>query len=237
MTTFRSALTELSRAQKPRKGVSLYSRFVNRPLGRVLAAALHRAGVGPNQVTLLSAIVTAAALGVLVSQDPTLLTGVAVASLLVLGFALDSADGQVARLSNRSSPAGEWLDHVVDAAKMVAVHGAVLVAVWLRAPHEPAWLLVPLAFQVVATLMFAGGTLTELLKRTLPAGSTSQASSAPSTVRALALLPADYGVLALSFVLWGIPSLFQSAYGLLLIANTILAALLLAKWFRELRAV
>src|SRR5690606_36875469 len=223
---------ELSRAQKPRKGVSLYSRFVNRPLGRILAAALHRAGVGPNQVTLLSAVVTAAGLAILVSQDPTVLSGVAVASLLVLGFALDSADGQVARLSNRSSPAGEWLDHVVDAAKMVAVHGAVLVAVWLRAPHETAWLLVPLTFQVVATVMFAGGTLTELLKRTLPSGSTAHASSPPSTVRALALLPADYGVLALCFVLWGIPSVFQSAYALLLVANSILAALLLAKWFR-----
>ncbi len=234
MTTFRSALAELSSAQKPRKGVSLYTRFVNRPLGRILAAALHRAGLGPNQVTLLSAAATAAGLAILVSQEVSVVVGAVVAGLLVLGFALDSADGQVARLSGRSSPAGEWLDHVVDAAKMVAVHGAVLVAVWLRAPHETAWLAIPLAFQLVATILFAGGTLAELITRSLDQGTTADRGPA-SRFRAVALLPADYGVLALCFILWGAPPVFQAVYGLLFLANLVLAALLVAKWFRELR--
>ncbi|GHD45396.1 CDP-alcohol phosphatidyltransferase family protein [Mycetocola manganoxydans] len=235
MTTFRSALTELSSAQKSKKGVSLYSRFVNRPLGRVLAAALHQAGVGPNQVTLLSAFSTGAGLAVLVSQEATFLTGVVVAALLVLGFALDSADGQVARLSGRSSPAGEWLDHVVDAAKMVAVHACVLVAAWFHAPHQAGWLVIPLAFQLVATVMFAGGTLVELLTRSLPAGNPHLGTASP--LRAVALLPADYGVLALCFLLWGTPVVFQTAYATLFVANAIILVLLLAKWFRELRSV
>jgi phosphatidylglycerophosphate synthase len=235
VTTFRSALAELATAQKSKKGVSLYTRYVNRPLGRVLAAALHRAGAGPNQVTLLSAVSTALGLAVLVSQEPGLVVGILVAAFLVLGFALDSADGQVARLSGRSSPAGEWLDHVVDAAKMVAVHGSVLVAVWLHAPHETLWLVIPLAFQVVATLIFAGGTLIELLIRSLP-GERTPNRGPVSTVRAVALLPADYGVLAVVFVLWGAPVVFQTAYTLLFVANAAIAALLLTKWFRELRA-
>ncbi|MFU8946825.1 CDP-alcohol phosphatidyltransferase family protein [Mycetocola zhadangensis] len=234
MTTFRTALSQLSQAQKPKKGVSLYSRFVNRPMGRVLAAALYRAGVGPNQVTLLSAGSTAAGIAVLLTQPPGLTSGLAVAALLVLGFALDSADGQVARLSGRSSPAGEWLDHVVDAGKMVAVHGAVLVAVWLRAPHEQLWLVVPLAFQLLATVMFAGGTLVELIKRSLPDAHASGQGQA-STIRSLALLPADYGVLALSFLFWGLPAVFQTLYGILFAANLMIATLLLSKWFRELK--
>jgi phosphatidylglycerophosphate synthase len=234
VTTFRSALAELSSAQKSKKGVSLYTRFVNRPFGRVLAAALHRIGAGPNQVTLLSAASTSAGLAVLVTQEPSTAVGIAVAGFLVLGFALDSADGQVARLSGRSSPAGEWLDHVVDAAKMVGVHGCVLVAVWLRAPHEMIWLIIPLAFQLVATVMFAGGTLIDLLTRSLPARIPDRGPASP--VRALALLPADYGVLALCFLLWGLPGVFQTVYALLLAANAVLLVLLLTKWFRELRA-
>jgi phosphatidylglycerophosphate synthase len=227
------ALNDLSRAQKTIKGVSIYTRFVNRPLGRILAAALYRMGVGPNQVTLLSAAATAAGLAVLVMQVPSILIGIAVAALLVLGFALDSADGQVARLSGRSSPAGEWLDHVIDAAKMVAVHGAVLIALWRNPPADTIWLVAPLAFQLIATLMFAGGTLTDLIFRALPAGRIPDRGPA-SQLRSLALLPADFGILALTFTLWGFPEVFLNAYVALLAINTILAGLLLAKWFRQL---
>ncbi|WP_411721954.1 CDP-alcohol phosphatidyltransferase family protein [Mycetocola sp.] len=185
-------------------------------------------------MTFLSAMSTTAGLALLVALDPSVAGGVAVAALLVLGFALDSADGQVARLSGRTSPAGEWLDHVVDAAKMVAVHGCVLVAVWLHAPHETLWLVIPLAFQLVATVMFAGGTLIDLLKRALPTETSDRGPT--TTVRALALLPADYGVLALCFLLWGLPAVFQTVYALLFAANAVLVVLLLGKWFRELRA-
>jgi hypothetical protein len=94
---------------------------------------------------------------------------------------------------------------------------------------------IPLAFQVVATLIFAGGTLIELLIRSLP-GERTPNRGPVSTVRAVALLPADYGVLAVVFVLWGAPVVFQTAYTLLFVANAAIAALLLTKWFRELRA-
>ncbi|AWB88044.1 CDP-alcohol phosphatidyltransferase [Mycetocola zhujimingii] len=235
VTTFKLAYAELVQAQKPKKGVSLYSRHVNRPLGRMLAAALHSVGASPNQVTLLSAIATTAGLAVLVSQRPGLAVGIVVALLLALGFALDSADGQVARLSGRQSPAGEWLDHVVDAAKMVAVHGCVFVAAWLHTSVETLWLSIPLVFQVISTLLFAGGTLLELIERSLPARR-EVVPSRPSTVRAVGLLPADYGVLCLSFVVWGFTPVFVVAYSLLFLANAAIAAMLLTKWFRELSA-
>ncbi|MFE3287575.1 CDP-alcohol phosphatidyltransferase, partial [Streptomyces sp. NPDC059233] len=48
-----TALRELRGAQKSAKGVSLYSRFVNRPAGRYLAAASYAVGLTPNQVTLV----------------------------------------------------------------------------------------------------------------------------------------------------------------------------------------
>lgn len=235
--TFGQAIGELRTAQKSKRGVSLYSRFVNRPLGRVLAAAAYRLRMTPNQVTALSAVVTALGLAVLIVFGAGVATGVSAAVLLILGFALDSADGQVARLTRRSSRAGEWLDHVVDAGKIVAVHATVLVVVVRGALAGPEWAWIPLAFQIVAIVTFAGGTLIELLKRTTPpgaAGAAPAAPSAPSTVRALALLPADYGILAVAFVLWSWPPLFLVAYTLLFAANVVIAALLLVKWFREL---
>lgn len=222
----------LARAQKPAAGVSLYSRYVNRPLGRPLAAAAIRIGITPNGVTAASALVTAAGFGLIVGLSPTSLTGLAASVLLVLGFALDSADGQVARHTGRGSPAGEWLDHVVDAAKHTAVHAGVLVG-WFRFDLVPSstWLLVPLLFQLLAVTTFAAGTLEPLLR-----DRRIVSTRRPSTARAVALLPADFGVLALSFAVWGSPATFRGVYTVLLVVNVPIASALLVRWFRALAA-
>lgn len=228
--TFVGALRALSSSQKSSAGVSLYSRFVNRPLGRVFAAAAVSIGVSPNGVTALSALATAAGLVVLVVAPVAWWTGLVVSALLVLGFALDSADGQVARVTGRGSPAGEWLDHVVDAGKMVAVHAAVLTATYLNGLLTGVWLLLPLTYLFVSVVFFAALTLFELLQRARP-GHTKN-TRAPSTIRAVGLLPADYGILAMIFLTWGVPVVFLFAYGALLAATTIIAIALALKWFR-----
>ena len=58
------------------------------------------------------------------------MTGVVVSLLLILGYALDSADGQLARLLGGGTPEGEWLDHVIDSAKLATIHLAVLVSLY-----------------------------------------------------------------------------------------------------------
>jgi len=229
--TFRRALTALSSSQKSRAGVSLYSRLINRPLGRVFAAAAAAVGLGPNAVTGLSAVATGAGVILLAAGPASWLTGVAVAALLVLGFALDSADGQVARLTGRGSRAGEWLDHVVDAGKMVAVHAAVLIAAARLELLPGVWLLLPLAYLFVAVVFFSALTLFDLLRDRTDATVTPRA---PSTLRAIALLPADYGILAIAFALWGAPSVFFVAYGALFVCTTVIAGALCLKWFRTL---
>ncbi|MGD7707098.1 CDP-alcohol phosphatidyltransferase family protein [Microlunatus sp. Y2014] len=233
MSEFRNAIHKLATAQKSSRGVSLYSRWINRPFGRVLAAAAHRAGLTPNVVTAASAACTGSALLLLILVPPAWWLGVVVGVLLVVGFALDSADGQLARLTGRSSLVGEWLDHVVDAAKLVCLHGAVLVAghrFWAVA--EP-WLLVPLAFQVVAVVTFSALVLVELIPKAR--GSVGEARrGGPSMVRAVLLLPADYGILAVSFVLWGLPTVFLGWYALLALANLLILLALLVRWYRQL---
>jgi phosphatidylglycerophosphate synthase len=230
--TFRDALNRLSASQKSRAGVSLYSRYINRPLGRVLAATAASAGASPNAVTAASASATVLGLVVLVLGPVGWATGVAVAGLLMLGFALDSADGQVARLTGRGSLAGEWLDHVVDSGKMVAVHAAVLVSAFTHELLSGGWLLLPLAYMLVAVVLFSGMTIFELLRRTRP--SASEPPRSPSTIRAVALLPADYGILALAFVLWGASQAFFVVYAALGVITALISIALLVKWFRAL---
>ena len=52
--SYREALHTLKSRQKSGKGAPAYSRFVNRRLGRYLAAAAYQAGLTPNAVTALS---------------------------------------------------------------------------------------------------------------------------------------------------------------------------------------
>ncbi|MFF2373741.1 CDP-alcohol phosphatidyltransferase family protein [Streptomyces xiamenensis] len=234
--TFTAALRELRTAQKTSKGVSLYSRHINRPLGRVLAAAAFRAGLTPNRVTLLSALVSYAALAAVALLPPSWGLAAGVYAGLVLGFALDSADGQLARLRRESSAVGEWLDHVVDAAKITALHAVVLISFYRHfdLPHD-GWLLLPLLFQLAAVVIFFGGLLREKLKPAPKPAPGTPAPPPPSRVRAVALLPVDYGVLCALFLLLGSQTAFRLGYLALCAAYVLFCAAFLAKWFRELR--
>ncbi|MGW7312361.1 CDP-alcohol phosphatidyltransferase family protein [Streptomyces sp. NPDC054854] len=233
-----TALRELRGAQKSAKGVSLYSRFVNRPAGRYLAAGSYALGLTPNQVTLISAVFSFAAVAAVALVAPSWGLGIAVWAALAVGFAFDSADGQLARLRGGGSAAGEWLDHIVDCAKLTALHTCVLIA-FHRFPEaygtgSEGWLLVPLGFQFAAVVTFFGGLLTEKLK---PKPAPGSPAAAPSTLRAVALLPVDYGVFCLVFLLLGGGALFRWAYAGLGVVAVLFLLAFLTKWFRELNAV
>ncbi|MEU1215942.1 CDP-alcohol phosphatidyltransferase family protein [Streptomyces sp. NPDC005790] len=240
MSSTGTVLRELRGAQKSSKGVSLYSRYVNRPAGRLLAAGAHRVGLTPNQVTSVSAGFTFASIATVALAEPAWWLGVLVWAGLAVGFAFDSADGQLARLTGRGGPDGEWLDHVVDCAKMILVHSAVLISFYRYdgLPGE-GWLLLPLGFLFVAVLTFCAGLLREQLgkaaARTAPAAVAPAAAA--SRVRAVALLPADYGIFCLVFLLLGAPGAFRAGYAVLAAVHALFLVAFLVKWFRELKAL
>lgn len=236
--TYRAALDRLRAAQKTAKGVSLYSRYVNRPLGRLFAAAAYVLGLRPNHVTALSALCSYGALAAVALVPPSWPLAFAVYAGLVVGFALDSADGQLARLRGTSSPVGEWLDHVVDCVKVTALHAAVLVSFHRFAElPRPGWLLVPLTFQLAAVTLFVGGLLTDKLTPRGGAAPAPDGSPRPSPLRAVALLPVDYGVLCVVFLLLGDERAFRFGYTLLCGAYVLFCGAFLAKWYRELSGV
>lgn len=235
--TVADIVRQLAGAQKTAApGAPAYSLFVNRPLGRVPAAVAFRLGWTPNMVTALSAAFSLAGILVLALAIPSPASGVSVWLLLATGYVLDSADGQLARLLGGGSPAGEWLDHVVDAWKMSSVHLAVVVMAF-RHPVglEPAWLLVPLGFAVVASVAFFAMILNDQLKAKYSPSAAQKTPGSPG--RALLALPTDYGVLCLSFVLLGSPPVFFAAYTALFAANLLYLVLALAKWFGDMRAL
>jgi phosphatidylglycerophosphate synthase len=233
--TFRESLRVLASAQKgAARSAPAYSRFVNRRLGRVFAAVALRCGLTANQVTALSATATFAGILLVALVAPGWWLAVAVCALLVVGYALDSADGQVARATNSGSPAGEWLDHMVDAAKISTMPLAVAVALYRFTDLAHAWLLVPLVTAVVGAVYFFGMILTEQIRRAHGVVS-SAAAGTSGTLRSLLVLPTDYGVLCLAFILWAMPRVFFVVYGLITLATLGAAVLAARKWYREIR--
>ncbi|WP_369246701.1 CDP-alcohol phosphatidyltransferase family protein [Streptomyces sp. R41] len=233
MTEFVETLRQLSTAQKPAKGVSVYSRFVNRPAGRVMAALASRIGATPNQLTLLGALFTFPALAAVALLRPGPVMSVCVCVALALGFALDAADGQLARSQCSASPSGEWLDHVLDCFKIVTLHLVVLVTFYrFFVLPSPVFLLAPMVFQLAAVVIFFAGILTEKLKQRTAAETGSGISPA---LASLLLLPVDYGTTCISFLFLGSQDIFLAVYCTLLMAHVLFLAAFLVKWFRELR--
>ena len=75
---FAGVVARLAAAQKRRApGSPAYSIYVNRPVGRRLAAAAYLAGLTPNAVTAISAVFTFSAIVIIASVPPSPLIGAA----------------------------------------------------------------------------------------------------------------------------------------------------------------
>lgn len=236
---YRDAMQALVNRQKTNKGAPAYSRFVNRRLGRHLAAAAWALNRTPNQVTALSAACSLVGILTIALARPTVLVSVGVTLALVVGYALDSADGQLARLRGGGSSAGEWLDHVVDAVKAASLHAAVLVSLYRFSDLSDGWLLVPVLYGVVSSSWFFAMVLTDLLRRAHVAQTGQSRDGSPTRaplLRSLLALPIDYGLLCLVFLLLSNPLAFTTLYTLMFAGSVIVFAASLRSWFRELSA-
>ncbi|PPL19887.1 CDP-alcohol phosphatidyltransferase family protein [Microterricola pindariensis] len=229
---FSTALDGLRSAQKPGAGVPAYTRWVNRRLARFAAAAAYSLGWSANAVTTISAVLSFAALALMVLVPQSAPLGLAVAGLLAAGYVLDSADGQVARLSRRSSPAGEWLDHVVDAIRTPAIHLAVLIGL-SAVPGLGTW---PLVVAVAYCLVSVGQFMSQILSEQL-SGTATPASESAGIRQSLVLIPTDMGTLCWIFLFWGTPEVFVWVYAAMFLANTVHAAVSMRRKYLRLRAL
>lgn len=231
---YRSHVSTLGAAQKGTRGTPAYSRRVNRPAGRRVAAAAALVDMSPNTATVISALLTGTGLLVLFVAEPSLVVGSTIAVLLALGYVMDSVDGQLARLRGTGSLSGEWLDHTVDGVKTCVLHLAVLVSFYRFPPVETdAALAAPMAFLVVDVSLYFGIIVLPFLRRD---GTAAPARRKPEhPLRQWLVLPNDYGVFCWMFVLIAWAQAFLVVYVALLAANTVLLALAWVRWWRELR--
>jgi phosphatidylglycerophosphate synthase len=232
---FTETVRRLAGAQKPpAKGSPAYSRFVNRKIGRVLAAASYQLNLTPNQVTFISAVFSALAIAMIALVRPTPLVAILIALALLLGYAFDSADGQLARLRGGGSPAGEWLDHVVDSVKTSALHLAVLIGWYQFYGVNEHTLLIPIGFTLVAAVFFFVQILTDQLRRAHPSQAPAPADASWTAIlRSLIVAPTDYGLLCMIFVLYAWHDGFIVVYSLMLAGTALFMVAALPKWYRE----
>ncbi|MGH8506143.1 MAG: CDP-alcohol phosphatidyltransferase family protein [Stenotrophobium sp.] len=99
--------------------------WVSQRLGSVAAALAFRVGLSPNAVTLCG-LVSMLAAALVYALGGSAGAWVLAAVLWQLGFALDCADGQLARATGRGSAYGAWLDVACDHVRQSAIALAVL---------------------------------------------------------------------------------------------------------------
>jgi len=234
-TTYRETLQRLGAAQKSARGGQAYSVYVNRRLGRLGAAAAYQLSLTPNMVTVISAGFSFTGIAVI-----ALVSGwwsATAAPLLLIGYSLDAADGQLARLRGGGSLSGEWLDHMIDSVKITSVHLAALIHFYNFSDLDHRWLLVPLGYTVVSVALFFAQLLNEQLRRNAGLGARAASAGSASSLMLFLKLPHDYGALCATFVLLGAPRVFVGVYTFLLAFNVGYLSLALVKWFREMRGL
>ncbi|MCQ2001740.1 CDP-alcohol phosphatidyltransferase family protein [Arthrobacter zhaoxinii] len=164
--TFRESFNQLKQAQKTRKGAPLYLLYVNRPAGRAVAAALRHTRLTPNHVTLAGAVCTYGSLVWLAFGAAADLSSALVGALLVVGYILDSADGQLARLQGTSSAFGEWLDHALDNGRITVMHVAAFCFLARTTDYDHIQLAAVCGlFLLSSSCIFFGGALLDQLRK------------------------------------------------------------------------
>jgi phosphatidylglycerophosphate synthase len=177
------------------RGGGLYSEAVSQRLGALIAFAAQRLGLSPTVLTLTNLLLGLATSTVVIALAPRAAAdGVpgAVPGLVALlgwqlAYALDCADGQLARVTGRTSAAGARLDILCDVAAQIGLVAA-LSATAAAYRSVPAWLIAA----------FAGTWMVNLVTSVMQSGAYggSMLASRSLPVRVVKLVR-DYGAVIL----------------------------------------
>jgi len=213
------------------RGGGLFTETVNQRIGSYLSLGAYRRHLAPTVLTLANLVigvgtsvgVAALARPMHAGRIPALVVGLGALILWQFAYSLDCADGQLARVTGLSSPAGARVDVLCDVALQISLVAAVSTVA--AAYHGvPPWLVAA----------FAGTWMVNLVTSVMQQGSAAQSlmASRSPLVRAVKLVR-DYGaevtVLALAIALvpaWTIWLMvaFTVVNGLFLLASVAAAA-------------
>ncbi|WP_430784941.1 CDP-alcohol phosphatidyltransferase family protein [Actinoplanes sp. G11-F43] len=202
------------------RGGGLFSEAISQRLGAQIAVRAHRYHLTPTVLTILnlglgvltSSIVIAAAGPVAEGRFWAAPIGLLALIGWQLAYAFDCSDGQLARVTGQSSPAGGRLDVLCDVAVQASLVSALAATAKAQEPDTPAWLLAAFAATWMVNLV------TSVMQSGTQASSMVTSTSLP--VRAVKLVR-DYGaVIALAGVVLVIaPQLTVWFVGLFTLVN------------------
>ncbi len=112
---------------------------LNRPVSTRLSARLVATGITPNQITVISFLLSLVGAGFLAAGQYAF--GLFGGLLVQLASIIDGCDGEIARLKHLSSARGAWLDTVLDRYADVAIALGVTYAFAAAHPGPLAWIL------------------------------------------------------------------------------------------------
>lgn len=202
---------------------SLFNLYVARPPAALLVMAFARTPATPNQVTFASLFIMLGAVAAFVGLPgaPGLWLGVAAVEL---SYLFDCADGQLARVTGRTSEVGALLDFLMDELKALLIVGA-LAARWRLHGGGGEWALwVGLGTLVIVgsalsltkfirTPEYARATGTRQLRHGESAGAARSANRSPLwPVEAAARLISQYPVTLPVFAAFDRTHIFLYAY-------------------------
>ncbi|MFF3867967.1 CDP-alcohol phosphatidyltransferase family protein [Micromonospora sp. NPDC001898] len=174
------------------RGGGLFSESVSQWLGAVFALVAQRLGLRPTALTIanlvlgLAASVTVVALARRVAAGDVPAWAVGLVALVgwQVAYALDCADGQLARVTGQGSAAGARVDVLCDVAAQIALVAALSATAVAQHPETPSWLVA----------LFAGTWMVNLVTSVMQAGpnAASMVTSTSLPVR-LVKLVRDYG--------------------------------------------
>jgi len=217
----------LSQFYAANRGGGLYSEAFSQRVGALLAYVGNRVGLTPAVLTLVNLVLGVGASAVVIAFAPRAAGGalphwlLGLVALLAwqLAYAFDCADGQLARVTHRTSASGARLDVLCDVAAQIGLVTALSAVAVAYRPGTPMWLLAA----------FAGTWMVNLVTSVMQQGAAAQSlvTSRSPLVRTVKLAR-DYGavvtVLALAIALvprWTVWLMvaFTVVNGLFLIAS------------------
>jgi phosphatidylglycerophosphate synthase len=174
------------------RGGGLFSEAVSQRLGARIAVLAHRFRLAPTVLTVanlgLSCLVSFAVIAAAEPVADGRVWAWPIGLLALVGwqvaYALDCSDGQLARVTGQTSPAGARVDVLCDVAGQIALVAALAATAEAQVPETPGWLLAAFAGTWMVNLV------TSILQQGESAASLVTGSSLP--VRLIKLIR-DYG--------------------------------------------
>jgi phosphatidylglycerophosphate synthase len=172
------------------RGGGLFSELVSQRIAAHLCVAANRFGLAPTVLTLGNLVVglgTSFAVIALAGHMPGAHLAIGLAALVLwqFAYALDCGDGQLARVTGQTSPAGKRIDILCDVALQITLVAAVVQVASVFPHHPPSWV----------GALFAGTWMINLVTSVLQQDSSvahSLVTSSSPIVRVVKLVR-DYG--------------------------------------------